>query len=92
MIPIDHIERLIQYAKAGDAPATKLSAQIVDGWLATARNDPQTVLQDVMSHLGRLPSCPQDFLGDDLYSRVESALGREPEDEQDEDDDSEDEE
>ena len=89
MIPIQAIERLVRDAKGSTSQEVQHCAEMVEQWLEEAKADPQVVLSEVMSAIGDLPSCSKDFLGPDLYERVETALGR-PMDYGEEDDDTED--
>lgn len=88
MIPVQAIERLIRDAKGSTSQEVQHCAGMVEQWLIEAKTDPRVVLADVMSALGALPSCSEDFLGPDLYARVETALGW-PEDEDEEGDEEE---
>lgn len=87
--PRKHIERLIKVGSDSDASATRLSATVVASWLDSLNyEDPVAVLGDVMSALGQLPSCTEDFLGNELYDRVQRVCD-ECQDEDDESDDGE---
>lgn len=87
--PRRHIERLIKVGSDSNAGATRLSATVVESWLDSLNyEDPVAVLGDVMSALGQLPSCHEDFLGNELYDRVQRVRD-ECQDEDDEFDDGE---
>ena len=85
--PRRHIERLIKVGSDSNAGATRLSATVVESWLDSLNyEDPVAVLKGVMSALGQLPSCAEDFLGNELYDRVQRVCD-ECQDEDDEFDD-----
>lgn len=88
--PIRHIERLAQWCEDAQAPAVRISATVVSDWLtATDAADLNGLLDEVMSKIGELPACAQDFLGNDLYQRVQQARGLAEDDDDAEDENSE---
>ena len=92
-LPVKHLSRLIDIGLNHAGSAAKISARLVQEWLSSLNGeDPVQVLNAVMSGLSHLPCHAKDFLGEEVYSRVERVRNNiEDDDEEDDGSDFEDE-